>query len=81
MEIVGTESLVPKDRLLRKIHAAVDFNKRSDRVEQLYCQDNGRPSVDPAFVWTQLSAPSFFSLFLQKLLTKAARLYIIIINS
>ena len=46
-EIVDTESLVPADHLLRKIDAAVDFNKIYDLVEPLYCADNGRPSVDP----------------------------------
>lgn len=46
-EIVDTESLVPKDHLLRKIDAAVDFTKIFDMVEPLYCQDNGRPSVSP----------------------------------
>ena len=46
-EIVDTESLVPADHLLRKIDAAVDFNKIYDMVEDLYCPDNGRPSVDP----------------------------------
>ena len=31
-EIVGTESLVPEGHLLRKIDAAVDFNKIYDMV-------------------------------------------------
>lgn len=47
-EIVDTESLVPANHLLRKIDAAVDFDKIYDMVEPLYCADNGRPSVDPA---------------------------------
>lgn len=46
-EIVDTESLVPKAHLLRKIDAAVDFNRIYDMVEPLNCADNGRPSVDP----------------------------------
>ena len=49
-EIVGTESLVPANHLLRKIDAAVDFGKIYDMVEPLYCADNGRPSVDPVTV-------------------------------
>ena len=47
IEIVDTESLVPKDHLLRKIDAAVDFNRLYEMVEPLYSEDNGRPSVDP----------------------------------
>lgn len=46
-EIVDTESLVSAEHLLRKIDAAVDWNKLYDMVEPLYCADNGRPSVDP----------------------------------
>lgn len=45
-EIVDTESLVSAEHLLRKIDAAVDWNKLYDMVEPLYCADNGRPSVD-----------------------------------
>ncbi len=45
IEMVDTESLVPKDHLLRKIDAAVDFNRLYDMVEPLYSEDNGRPRV------------------------------------
>ena len=47
LEIVDTESLVPSEHLLRKIDAAVDFNRLYEMVEPLYCEDNGRPSIDP----------------------------------
>lgn len=47
MQIVSIEQLVPEDHLLRKIDAAIDFNFIYDLVEDKYCQDNGRPSVDP----------------------------------
>ena len=46
IEIVGIESLVPQGHLLRKIDAAVDFNRLYEMVEPLYSEDNGRPSVD-----------------------------------
>ena len=46
-EIVDTEMLVPKDHLLRKVDSAVDFEKIYEFVEDLYCKDNGRPSIDP----------------------------------
>ena len=36
-----------KDHILRKIDRAVDFTKIYDFVEELYCGDNGRPSIDP----------------------------------
>ena len=47
LEIVGISSLVPRDHLLRKIDAAVNWERLYDMVEPLYCKDNGRPSVDP----------------------------------
>ncbi len=46
-EIVDTEMLVPKDHLLRKVDSAVDFEKIYEFVEDLYCKDNDRPSIDP----------------------------------
>lgn len=54
VEIVDTESLVPKDHLLRKIDAAVDFNRLYEMVEPLYSEDNGRP------VWTLLCCSKWF---------------------
>ena len=33
--------------MLRKIDAAVDFEKIYEMVEELYSEDNGRPSIDP----------------------------------
>ena len=51
VEIVDTESLVPAEHLLRKIDAAVDFNRVYEMVEALYSEDNGRPSVDPVVLF------------------------------
>ena len=47
MQMVWLEDIVPKDHLLRKIDAAVDFEKIYEMVEELYSEDNGRPSIDP----------------------------------
>lgn len=51
IEIVGIDGLVPQEHLLRKIDAAVDFGKIYDMVEPLYCEDNGRPSIDPVVLF------------------------------
>jgi len=51
LEIMCTEMLVPKEHLLRKIDAAVDFKRIYEIVGDLYCRDNGRPSVDPAVLF------------------------------
>ena len=42
---------MPADHLLRKIDSAVDFNHIYDIVEDLYCADNGRPSIDPVVIF------------------------------
>jgi transposase len=47
VQMVDLEGLVPQDHLLRKIDAVVDFTHIYDLVEDLYCADNGRPSIDP----------------------------------
>ena len=61
IEIVGIDKLVPADHLLRKIEAAVDFNRLYEMVEPLYCEDNGRPSVDPiAQTWLAAMVISSF---------------------
>ena len=51
IEFVSLDAMVPEDHLLRKIDAAIDFDKIYDFVEDLYCEDNGRPSVDPVILF------------------------------
>ena len=41
IELLCTDMLVPKDRLLRKIDAAVDFSFIHDLCMDLYSPDNG----------------------------------------
>lgn len=51
LEFVSLEEIVPQDHLLRKIDRAIDFSKIYGFVEELYCEDNGRPSVDPVVLF------------------------------
>ena len=51
VEMMCTELLVPQEHLLRKIDAAVDFNRIYEIVGELYCKDNGRPSIDPVVLF------------------------------
>lgn len=62
VEIVDTESLVPRDHLLRKIDAAVDFNRLYEMVEPLYSEDNGRPSVDPVVLFKMVLIQHLYGL-------------------
>lgn len=41
------DDLVPQDHLLRLIDKAIDWSFIYDLVEDKYCSDNGRPSIDP----------------------------------
>ncbi|WP_032449954.1 IS5/IS1182 family transposase, partial [Brucella sp. 83/13] len=54
LEMVTLEQLVPKDHLLRRIDAVIDFTFIHDRVSGLYCADNGRPALDPTLMFKAL---------------------------
>ena len=62
VEMVDTESLVPQNHLLRKIDAAVDFNVLYELVEPLYCEDNGRPSIDPVVLFKMVLIQHLYGL-------------------
>lgn len=62
LEIVDTESLVPEGHLLRKIDAAVDFNRIYEMVESLYSEDNGRPSIDPVVLFKMVLIQHLYGL-------------------
>ena len=51
VEFVVIDQLVPAEHLLRKIDAAVDFDRIYEMVDILYSEDNGRPSVDPVVLF------------------------------
>ncbi|TCP59888.1 transposase, partial [Baia soyae] len=46
-ELIALEQLVPADHLVRKIENSIDFDFIYGLVEDKYCLNNGRPSVDP----------------------------------
>lgn len=54
LEMVTLEGLVPKDHLLRKIEAVINFSFIHSRVAGLYCADNGRPALDPTLMFKAL---------------------------
>lgn len=54
LEMVTLDELVPKDHLLRKIDAVIDFSFIHDRVAGFYCADNGRPALDPTLMFKAL---------------------------
>lgn len=51
IKMISIEDLVPTDHLLRKIENALDFSFIREEVKELYCIDNGRPSIDPVVLF------------------------------
>ena len=45
------EEIVPEDSLFRKIDKYIDFTFIYDKVKYLYCENNGRPSIDPVVLF------------------------------
>lgn len=45
------EEIVPEDSLFRKIDKYIDFTFIYDKVKTLYCENNGRPSIDPVVLF------------------------------
>lgn len=45
------EEIVPQDSLFRKIDKYIDFTFIYDEVKELYCENNGRPSIDPVVLF------------------------------
>ena len=50
MMVFCMDDMVPQDHLLRLIDRAIDWSSIYDLVEERYCHDNGRPSMDPAML-------------------------------
>ena len=45
------EEIVPEDSLFRKIDKYIDFTFIYAKVKDLYCDNNGRPSIDPVVLF------------------------------
>ena len=50
IEMFCMDDMVPRDHLLRLIENAIDWSFIYDLVEDKYCADNGRPSMDPVML-------------------------------
>jgi transposase len=44
------ETFVPTDHYLRRLDKVLDMSFVHEAVRELYCQDNGRPSIDPEVI-------------------------------
>lgn len=44
------ETLIPEDHYLRRLDQVLDLSFIHEEVRERYCQDNGRPSIDPEVI-------------------------------
>ena len=45
--MTDVEALVPQEHLVRKIEKVMDYEWLYERLSPYYCEDNGRPGIDP----------------------------------
>ncbi len=45
--MITMEEIVSENSLFRKIDKYIDFTFIRSEVKELYCENNGRPSIDP----------------------------------
>lgn len=50
MTLVCLDDMVPQDHILRLIDKAINWDFIYDLVKDKYCEDNGRPSIDPVML-------------------------------
>ena len=62
VEFVVMDQLVPREHLLRKIDAVVDFTQLYKMVEPLYSEDNGCPSIDPVVLFKMVLIQHLYGL-------------------
>lgn len=51
VQMLSIEDLVPQEHILRDIDRAISLDFIYDEVKDLYCLDNGRPSIDPVVLF------------------------------
>ena len=70
MEFVCIDNLVPEDHILRQVEKHIDFSFVRERMEPLYCLNNGRPAIDPVVLFKMLFIGYFFGIRSERQLIK-----------
>lgn len=70
VELVTIEELVPKNHLLRKINKFIDFSFIREKTKHLYCDNNGRPAIDPEVLFKMLFIGYIFGIRSERQLVK-----------
>ncbi|WP_027180182.1 transposase, partial [Maridesulfovibrio bastinii] len=70
VELVTIEELVPENHLLRKINKFIDFSFIQEKTKHLYCENNGRPAIDPVVLFKMLFIGYIFGIRSERRLVK-----------
>ena len=70
MELITIEELVPEDHLLRKINKFIDFSFIREKTKHLYCENNGRPAIDPVVLFKMIFIGYLFGIRSERQLVK-----------
>jgi transposase len=70
LEMVTLEELVPKDHLLRTIERYIEFDFIRAATAPLYCDNNGRPAIDPVLLFKMLFIGYLFGVRSERQLVK-----------
>jgi transposase len=70
LEMVTLEDLVPQDHLLRAIDQHIDFEFIREVTAPLYCENNGRPAIDPVRLFKMLFIGYLFGIRSERQLVK-----------
>jgi transposase len=70
LEMVTLEELVPPGHLLRLIDRYIEFDFIRDATAHLYCENNGRPAIDPVQLFKMLFIGYLFGVRSERQLVK-----------
>lgn len=61
-EFVSIEQLVPQDHMLQEIDTYINFSFILEKVRPYYCEDNGRPTIDPLVLFNMMFFGYFYGI-------------------
>ncbi len=68
--MVTIEELVPENHLLRKKNKFIDFSFIREKTKHLYCENKGRPAIDPVVLFKMLFIGYIFGIRSERQLVK-----------
>lgn len=72
-EFVLIENLVPENHLLRKIDKYIDFSFINEICRPYYCENNGRPAIEPEIMFKMLFIGYLFGIRSEKRLVEEVK--------